>query len=228
MLNITSAKDIQLNKILMLLGGNSGDGKTYSASTTNCKTLLISIESGEFSLKGKDVDILRVKGNNGIEKINSLFEIMKELPSLEYDCIYVDSLTEIAQCIVEYATSKYPEEKQALKKWGYYNESMVKFVKFFRDLNKNVIMTTLLKIDKDEMSRRFKVPDVSGSIAMRLPQYFDFVFNIVIREDKENNTKERYVLTESLDGNICKSRSQNLETYELLNIGNIFQKIKGE
>ncbi|MCK5607277.1 AAA family ATPase, partial [Candidatus Pacearchaeota archaeon] len=143
----------------------------------------------------------------------------------DYENIFVDSLTEIAELIVTEADIKYPDTRNGLQKWGHYNKVLKQFIKNLRDFNNyNVVVTCLQKTEKDESSRRSNIPDVSGSLAGKLPQFFDFVFNLRIfnKEDKD----VRALMTTASDAYTCKDRSGKLNMYEKPDLQMILNSIQ--
>lgn len=222
-MQIKSTKDIKPNKINALIYGESGVGKTTLGGTLPPKTLIVSLESGLMSLKNKAIDYVEIEGSTGVEKINHLKSLLSQIAKSDYDTLFIDSLTEIAQCFVEYAKNEYPDDRQTMKMYGYYNELITKFIKYTRDLNKNVFYTCLQKTDKDEVGRRFHLPDMAGSIALRSPAYFDFVFTLRVFE--KDGEKIRALQTSPDGGYICKDRSGILEQFESPDLGEIINKV---
>lgn len=218
-MEIQSTGNIKPTKLNTLIYGASGTGKTTLLSTLPNKTLIISKESGLLSLKDFSIDYVEPKD---LKELRSVL-VSEEIDS--YDNIAIDSLTEIASMFLEESTLLFPDDRQNFKKYGHYNEGIVRFIKFTRDLNKNIIFTSLEKTAEDNAGRRFTVPDITGSLASKLPAYFDFVFNLQII-NKENE-RERVLLTQPFDGFICKDRSGKLEDYEVPNLSLIINKVFG-
>lgn len=223
-MEIQSAKSIELDSLTILLQGFSGAGKTFQATThaPGSKILVASIEQGHFTLNGSEVDYVIIDGSS-IEKLKKLKEFLEKIKDLDYDFYYIDSLTEVSQCMMEYVEQVYPDNKDAFLKFGMFKSEMIKIIKHFRDLKKNVVFTVLLKDEKDNLQRRYFAPDVSGSLKNSIAQYFDFVFTL-----QKNEDEERVFLTQPHDGNICKSRSNKLEMYEPASMEHIINKIQGE
>jgi phage nucleotide-binding protein len=211
-------------KLKCLVYAASGAGKTTLAGTLEGRTLIISAESGLLSLSSKGIDYVDIDGSNANEKVKSIYAIYGELEKgMEYDNIFVDSITEIAQIFVEFQNGIFKDRKDAMVLWGEYAKMIRGFVKKFRDLKQyNVIFTALEKVEKDEIGRRFKVPDLSGSIATQMPQFFDEVFTIRISDDGK-----RMIQTDGREGYLCKDRSSKLNAFENTNLGEIFTKING-
>jgi|DEB0MinimDraft_10_1074344.scaffolds.fasta_scaffold00044_50 phage nucleotide-binding protein len=217
-MKVKSTKDIQPTKLNVLIYSSSGSGKTTAISTLPNKTLIVSKESGLLSLKDFNIDYVEPSSLSDIRKLLVSNDIS------EYDNIAFDSLTEIASMFLEEAQSVYPDDRQALKKWGYFGDSLTKFIKFTRDLNKNVVFTCLEKTTEDNLGRRFNVPDVQGQLSKKLPAFFDFVFSLQVIE-KEDGEKIRAFLTQPVEGYICKDRSGKLDLYEKPDFCEILKKV---
>lgn len=224
-MQVKNTSNLILNKSNFCIYGQSGAGKTYLASTLQ-NVILVSIEGGELSLLGKQIDYVTIEGNDCNSKLMSLKNIIIELSKSNYENLYFDSLTEICGLFVESAKLQYPDDKQTMKVWGYVLEKMTIFIKFCRDLNKNTFFTCLEKTEKDEIGRRFRMPDLSGSVAHKLPAYFDFVLNL--RTIEKNGEFERKLICIGDENQIAKSRSTKLQKYEEANLSMLIKKIQGE
>jgi phage nucleotide-binding protein len=225
-MEIKQTNKVTATKINCLIYSPSGHGKTTLASTLDGKTLVLSLESGLLSLRNFNIDYVEITGSNGIERINSLKKLLPEIVASDYDNIYIDSLSEISSAFVDVAKKDFPDVRQTMPMYGLYNELMTKFIKYTRDMNKNIFYTALEKVDKDELNRRFMLPDIIGSIAHKCPAYFDFVFNLRVFE--KDNIKVRKLLTRAQDGYLCKDRSGELSEYEDANLGLIIKKVFNE
>ena len=222
-MQIKSTKDIKAERINALIYGQSGAGKTTLAGTLKGKTIIISLESGLLSLRSKDVDYIEIKGEGGVSKIAKIKEALNFVSKSDYVNVYIDSLTEIAQCFVEYAKHEYPEDRQTMKMWGRYSELITAFIKYCRDMDKNVFFTALEKTTQDDVGRRFCLPELPGSIATKCPAYFDLVFNLrVIKTDEK---ELRVLLTSSKENYICKDRSGKLQEYVKPDLGAIMHEV---
>ena len=106
-------------------------------------------------------------------------------------------------------------------------ETMMKLVKEFRDLKYNVVITALASVEKDDIGRRFLVPDVVGKFAQSLPQLFDEVFYLSSKIG-EDGKPSRVFQTSSSENVIAKDRSGALDLFEPPNLSEIFKKIKAK
>lgn len=224
-----------LHKIKVVVHGESGNGKTTLAGTLEGKGLIISSEAGLLSLQDKDIDFVDLANDEGgivpkEKRIDRLAKIYQYLLTKEcidrYEWVFIDSLTEISQNMIEKLLVEYPERKDSLVLFGENAKRMRSLIKLFRDLpHYHVIFTALSTIEKDDNARRFKGIDVIGKISNQLPAFFDEVFYLGISKDKEGASK-RFIATTS-DNIICKDRSGKLGAYEQPNLALIFNKILG-
>lgn len=228
------ATDIHQERLALLTYGQSGSGKTSSAKTLPGRKLVINLENGCLPLAGDEsIDIYDccVDGNGKeldrtrrIDKFNyCLREIIPQHP--EYDWLVVDSLTELAQVLVENLKKKYPDRSDAFPMWGEYNDTLMGICKNLRDSGRNVFITALDCVDKDESGRRFIGIDVSGKIAARIPAFFDEIF--YLKEFTDEGKSVRKLITGNYNGVIAKDRSGKLNLIEEANLSLVINKIKG-
>lgn len=224
MMKINKTNDLKNKRISALIFGSSGAGKTTLASTLEGRTLVISAESGLLSLASHNIDYVNIEG----DKVKCLREIVLELMNgVEYENIFLDSLTEISQIFLEHFQQQYQERKDALVLFGEVAKTLRSFIKTIRDLTQyNIFVTALEKNDKDDMSRMIYTPNLVGSMARDVNQYFDEVFCLKVfqKEDKQ----ERLLITDHYDGRTCKDRSGKLDKFEPANLQKILNKIRGE
>jgi phage nucleotide-binding protein len=220
-MEIKKTNNKENHRVVAMIYGESGVGKTTLASTLKGKTLILSAESGLLSLKDFEIDYVELKT---VDQMRSIINDLKD--GLDYDNIFIDSLSEIASIFISELEKQFPDRKDALKLWGDYYKQMKSFVRTVRDMVKyNIFMTSLCKIETDDFQRRFTLPDVNGKIAHQLGGYFDEVFYYQVIE-KEDETK-RLLLTQASDRIIAKDRSGKLDKYEEANLQDIINKIQG-
>jgi len=222
-MEIKKTNDVKPTSINVLIYGASGSGKTTLAGTLQGKTLIVSLESGLLSLKGKDIDYVNIQGKTGVEKIQHLRSLLGEIEKSDYDNIFFDSLSEISQAFTEFAKREYPDDKQTMKMYGYVLDLTTKFIKYVRDMNKNCFFTALDKSSQDEVGRRFHLPDLVGSISSKAASYFDFCFYLKVFE--KDSVKTRALLTDTKEGYLAKDRSGLLDEYEKPDLGLIINKV---
>ena len=221
-MKIKSTKDIKADKLNLLLIGESGAGKTTLLSTLPGKTVIISAEAGLLSIRNKEIDYIEFEAKDEVEKLHELRKILDFLVESDYDNIAIDSLTEISNYFSAFCESKWPEEKHLLKRYGTLKELLEKFIREVRDMNKNIIFTSLIKTKELDNGTLRILPDIPGSFAQKINGYFDFV--LAITKVKVEDEEKRVILTESQNGFICKDRSGNLNKYERPDLTEIIEK----
>ena len=208
------------NGIKILLFGNSGAGKTYLSSTLEGKTIILSAEAGLLSLQGFDIDAITI---NTFDELREAYDYLAGEKGNEYDNIVLDSLSEIAEVVLENAKNTVKDGRMA---YGEMAEKVVKIVKAFRDLQgKNVIMIAKLERAKDEISgSMLYTPSFPGAkLAQHLPYLFDEVF--ALRVDKQDDEIIRFIQTQPDNQWSAKDRSGKLDQFEEANLSNIITKI---
>lgn len=225
-MEIKNLKTEKQKRINALIYGPSGIGKTTLVKTLLGKTLIISAESGLLSVSGEDIDFVSIDGQTAKDKVVKIGNIFKELKSgIEYDNIFIDSLTEINQIFIEYHFDLIDwDRSKSLPAWGDVAKSMRGLVKSFRDLSHySVFMTALDKIDKDEIGRRFVTPDLNGALSKSVGQYFDEVFYYTKIEREEKQVR---ALVTDRDGKLlAKDRSGKLKKIMKPDLGEIQGRI---
>ena len=223
-MDIKSTIDIKPTKLNAIIFGNSGCGKTTLASTLQGKTIVVSLESGLLSLRKFNVDYVEIKSITPKSRYEQLQKTMIEISKSDYENVFIDSLTDIAQTFVDCAKEDFPDPKQSFPMWGKYNERINSFLKYTRDMDKNVFYTALMKTEKDELGRRYNAPDLAGSISTKSAALFDFVFPMISFKNEEGELK-RVLITSSDDTYISKDRSSSLNAFEEPNLSNIINKV---
>jgi len=233
-MKIHSTNDLGANRLKILIYGEAGSGKTSLVKTLKEKTLVISAEAGLLSIKGSGIDYIDVSlDDNGQpvpkeHRLNRFQDVYKYVLQKEvqekYKWLFIDSLTEIGQNLLEGLQKIYPEKKDGMNLWGDYDKQAKAFVKSFRDLPYyNVCFTALEKEEKDNDNRRHMKVDMDGKVGKRLPAFFDEVFWLHVDSD----TGERHLWTSRRDDRVAKDRSGMLDTEEPADLQLIVNKIRG-
>ena len=232
-MKIQNTKTISQDKFNILVYGESGVGKTTLASTIGEPTLIISAESGLLSIAGSEIDVIDISTDddgNVIPKekrIHRLGQAYNYLLTNEcknkYKWVFIDSLSEISQNLIEKLNSEYPDKSKSLVMYGENSKQLKSIIKMFRDLPYyNVLMTALAVPEKNEDGKRFMEINLVGNFAKQIAAYFDEVFYMCIDKDKK-----RILITEKTDFSQSKDRSGKLDMVEQPEINKIALKIKG-
>jgi hypothetical protein len=236
-MRIINTKNIGQNSLKMLVFGQSGSGKTTFCSTAGEPTLIISAESGLLSIAHADCDVIELNTDDKGEvlpkekRIQRLMDIYKFLCSEDarkkYKWVVIDSLTEVGQNLVEKLKADFPDRKDGLVLWGEYAQAIRGVIKSFRDLpSYNVLFTALAIDERDENGKRTIAIDLNGKISQQLPQYFDEVFFLHVRKEKDDTIVRKLLCKPNDVVPYAKDRSGKLNDTENPNLKDIAEKIR--
>lgn len=215
---IKNTKDEKSQFIKVLVHGPAGSGKTRLCATTGGKPLIVSAESGLLSLREYDLDVWEVKN---MQDLKEVFEFLKD--DKTYDWICLDSISEIAETVLS-------NEKKATKDgraaYGNMADIMTTLIRSFRDLPKNVYMSSKQGKVKDEQTGGvYHGPMMPGqTLTQGISYFFDEVFALHSWKDEEGNYKSAFQ-TRRDNQFEAKDRSGALSSAEEANLGKVFAKI---
>lgn len=215
-INIRSTKDLAAEHgIKTVVYGFSGVGKTVLCSTAP-KPIILSAEGGLLSLAGTDIDFIEVKT---IKDIGAAFEYLKK--DTEHDTICLDSLSELAEVVLEEFKKTNKDGRQAYMQLS---QSFGALIRNFRDLpNKNVVFVAKAKRETDEETGTSSIePFLPGQVLkFHLPYQVDEVFYMDV--DRKG---VRSINTSATRKFHAKDRSGKLNDKEEPNLMAIFDKIR--
>jgi len=225
-MKILSTNDVAIKRAAMLVVGPSGVGKTSLVKTLPEKdTLIISLEAGLLCLQGTNYPVVEVHSK---DQLNEICNFLQQENIYKY--IFIDSLTEMGQMILAELKQdpKLADPKNSFLLWGKYAELVTAYIKFFRDLEANVVMTCLEGSGEDGLEKisTFNIP--GASIKDNIKSWLDICLVYKIFEN-DNKEKIRRLVTSQEEHSLAKDRSGKLRPYEVPNLIDIFNKIlKGE
>ncbi len=224
-MEIRKVKETVTGKGNFILYGPSGSGKTYSAVTIPGKTLIASAEKGLRTL-------LELTPDMDVVEINTIAD-MRELHTylstkLEYDTVFIDSLSEIGEMALSEAKATTKDGRQAYMGMA---DTVAGMIKAFNELPCTVIMTAQEERVASEMIGQVDylyAPSIPGKAFMsKVPYKLDFVFCLRTRLNGES-VLERAFQTGPNGDYLAKSRSQRLATFENADWTEIFKKLGGQ
>jgi hypothetical protein len=236
----SSDEEAGIHGIKIMVYSKAGIGKTMLIATAP-NPILISAESGLLSLKKENIE--RVFGPDDpditynlpvivIKTIADLVEAYEwcahSAEANHFDTIGIDSLSEIAEVVLDNAKKQVKDKRQA---YGELLEQMNDTIRKFRDLKgKNVYVVTKQEYSKDEATgAQMYGPSLPGSkLSQGIAYFYDIVCHMGIAKTTDGDSY-RYLRTQPDLQYEAKDRSGALEEIEQPNLTYIFNKIlKGE
>lgn len=223
--------------IKALIYGRAGVGKTSLAPTAPMP-VIISAEAGLLSLKKENIERLHGVNTAGISYDMPVI-VVKTIEDLiaaelwartsveakQFETIFIDSLTEIAEVILANAKKTVKDPRQA---YGELLDKALMVMKAFRDLQgKHVVTLAKEERVKDESTGiTLSGPSMPGAkLGPASPYLFDEVFNLNMAKDPTSGVMYRYLRTQPDLKYDAKDRSGTLYEIESPHLGYIFNKI---
>lgn len=216
----------------VLLYGHHGYGKTYQCrhyEKRYGKGLIISGESGLKSIEDVAIDYAPFATWDGehdpSKGVFSFRGICKMISSPQfkeagYKWVALDSLTELAERLVEHLEEEHKHNNNGFQMWGDYSRLMIGTLKWIRDLDMHVYVTCLAAEETDANGVTQYWPFVKGQkVAKQIPALFDHVLCGVRTTEKDDTGMPRvvrYVATDEVSGWHGKVRDPRnvLQPYE--------------
>ncbi len=223
-ITLTNTSKVAGSRFVALISGASGVGKTSLVKTMNpAETLIVSAESGLLCLNGTDYEVINIE--NFDDMIEVIGILQNDSTKAKFKNIYIDSLTEILDCLNADMAAKYPDKNKTFQRWDEYFSKAVGLIKILRDMAPyNIVFTSLTSQEKDglEMKDIFDFP--MARLKGKIKSFFDLSLHYKIIET-EDNGPQRMLITDEAYSSLAKDRSGKLEAHEEPNLYQIMNKI---
>lgn len=219
-INLRSTKGLHANGVKLLVYGNAGSGKT-SLIPTLPTPIVLSAEGGLLSIADADVPFIEV---NSYETLMEAYRWITESDeSKHFESIALDSISEIAEVVLNYEKKIAKDPRQA---YGAMQEQMTDLIRAFRDIpNKHVYFTAKCEKASDETGRLLYAPSMPGNkTGQQLPYFFDEVLALRVEKDADG-LPQRALMCDSDGIWQAKDRSGKLDSWEAPDLGAIIAKI---
>jgi hypothetical protein len=234
----------------VMLYSHAGWGKTTQAINYKAHYgdgFIISGEAGLSSVRTAGIDYLPFQSFDGpvdqAKGIYSFVEICRlisspEFKAMNYKWIMLDSLTELSDMVMQWATAKAEQTAKdqnkklnGFEKYGEYADKMLAACKYIRDLPYHVIISALAKETENDNGDREIWPAVQGNkIQMQIPGIFDCVLCGVKANAKSADGKgfevKRFIITDAVKGWQGKVRDEKRVISSVEQTGNVIDIIK--
>lgn len=218
----TSDQAALLHGIKVLVYGKAGYGKTTLAATCPAP-LILSAESGLLSLRQYQIPVIQI---TNVDQLVEVLDWLTRAPeATQYQTVFMDSITEIAEVVLANAKKQVKDPRQA---YGELIEKMAMTIRAYRDLSgKHVVMVAKQELQKDDNGIAINGPSMPGSkLGPALPYMFDEVFRIGVGKTPEG-VSYRFLQTEPDFQYDAKDRSGALDAIEPADLNHVFNKIQG-
>ena len=218
-INLKSTANLATNGVKVLVYGQAGAGKTTLVATMP-NPIILSAEGGLLSIKDANLPYLEV---TTMADLWEAYEWLTNEGGKEYDSVVLDSISEIAEVVLNYEKKANKDPRAA---YGAMQEQMADIIRAFRDLpNRNVLMTAKVEKTQDEMGRVLYAPSMPGNkTGQSLPYFFDLVLALRVEKDADG-AAQRALMCDSDGLWLAKDRSGKLGQWEAPDLGAIINKI---
>lgn len=216
----------------VLLYAHHGWGKTFQCrhyQERYGKGLIISGEAGLKSIEDVSIDYLPftswdgpINEEKGIYSCRAILKMITsgEFQKAGYKWICIDSLTELAERLIEHLEKEHEGSGNGFAMWGDYGRIMNGVLKTIRDLPLHVYITCLAKEEKTPNDTVEYWPHVPGSsVSKKIPALFDHVLcgvRVTEKDDRGVPRVKRYIASDEVSGWHGKTRDPlgRLQAYE--------------
>jgi phage nucleotide-binding protein len=225
---VKASENPQLAFVKILLYGDTGAGKTtYSVSTKSPLVLLTELNgSTAIQHKNQNATFVHITDAN---QLAGLLRLICSNPKdfSEYDCIVIDSLTEMQRLVKDRITGGSGRPLK-LQEWGKLAADTLSLIRRIRDLPFNVCCTALMETSiVEDTGDRFVKPEFEGrKTSNQISQYFNLVGCLYREFDGE--LTHRKVIFESGSKIMCKPLGPIKGTIDITNfsLGDIIKSVQ--
>jgi phage nucleotide-binding protein len=215
----TTREAAHLNGLKVLVYGGPGAGKTTLCATLPAP-IILSAEAGLLSLRHVDVPVIEV---STLEDVEAAYTYLLSPAAEAYQWVCLDSISEIAEVVLSRERKATKDPRQA---YGALAEHMFDLLRAFRDLPRNIYMSSKMEKTKDEITGAMLYsPSLPGQrLGQGIGYLFDELFALRVERDPEGQPT-RWLQTGSDKQYQGKDRSGTLELFEPADLGAIATKI---
>jgi hypothetical protein len=207
-------------------------GKTTLAKTIKESTIILSFEGGTLSLSDADIAMIDCtvdeagKTLSEKDRLKKLFDALEWLGGDEakkkYKCVFVDSITEIGDCLLKVLEPQFEGNKNKFEIWQVVAKKMENIIRTLRDIpHYDVVFTALEKAPREDDKSGVIRPALPGQAATtKLQAALDEIFRYTFAEGA------RVLQCQAAPGVMAKDRRGKLSAQEKPDLGLIFEKIK--
>lgn len=221
-INVKTTGGLSASGVKLLVYGQAGAGKT-SLIKTLPNPIVLSAEGGLLSIQDADLPYIEI---GSLDDLMEVYEWMSSPEGMKYESIALDSISEIAEVVLNAEKKTAKDPRQA---YGAMQEHMSDVIRAFRDIpGRHIYMSAKLEKSQDEMGRILYAPSMPGNkVGQSLPYFFDEVLALRVEKDAEGNT-QRALMCDSDGLWTAKDRSGKLSTWEAPDLSEIIAKIGGK
>ena len=237
---MSNTKDIDVInlKLLILLYGKSGTGKTYFFRTCPKPCYVFDFDGGMLTLRGEDISydfygdtvrngVLAKSGASQMEKKLRILQREADKGKLPYTTIGIDSISTLQDSFMRRLLRDSGRDRGTKLEWGLLIDRLQEFLADLYKLNCHVVVTAHEQVAQDEVLGDFMIwPLIVGKkLPGKMPNYFDEVYRLQAKRRKKGETTYE-IITRSTTRFTAKSRLGCLDTVEKPDFNYILKKVK--
>lgn len=216
-IKIQNTEDLNIDSVKCVVYGGAGTGKTRLCASSP-SPIIISAESGLLSLADISCDYIEI---SSLKELDEVYRFLKSSKEAEkYETICLDSLSEIAEVLVQEIKPTVKDPRQA---YGQLADSAMPMLRRFRDLKgvHTLFTSKLITIQDDETGKISEELMLPGKVlSAQVPYLVDELFKLKV------DRKGKAILQTGPDRlSFCKDRSGALLPEEEPNMTDIIKKI---